>query len=91
MNEKITAAAIKFRGKVFIGDFHLDCHLDAVASIGRAGFEAVEEFFSELISCEGFVTSGGRFVDREKALQIARDSKQTKTQLDYLLSEELAR
>jgi len=65
--EKIICSAIKTQnGQVFIGQRHHDCFRD----MKKAGIK-------NMLSCmhlQGFVTSEGRFVNREEAYEIQKNA-----------------
>lgn len=63
--EKIKAAAIEYRGKIYTGTLHSD----AYEQLGRELDLPPLELYDDQI--EGFVTTQGRFVDRTEAEQIA--------------------
>jgi len=84
MMEKIVLAAIVFEGEIYVGRRH--CEIVAYI-VKRTGAKKVPG------SCpQGFVTSEGRFVDREEAGKIAIASGQIE-KLKYstyqLFSEEI--
>lgn len=70
MNEKIVAAAIRYRGKIWSGRSHTD---------------VLKKMFAEDVTPEssdtdmGFLVSDGRFVSREEAAHIAFKGGQTET------------
>ncbi len=75
MPEKISAAAVRCNGdKVFTGANHLECWMKitqlAVDEKTKADYMTNHE--------DGFVTSSGRFVDREEAFHIAKHNQQIK-------------
>ncbi|MFT4115421.1 hypothetical protein [Bradyrhizobium sp.] len=84
--ETITSAAIRYDGHVFEGALHSDAYEAAASATGRD--------FGEVISAtkpqdSGFLTSSGRFVDREEAARIANGARQTTHQVDELVGEHL--
>ena len=69
--ERITVAAIKYRGDTFMGHLHSDAwNLMNEKYPGAIMTEKNSEF--------GFMTSAGRFVSREEALKIADKAEQLK-------------
>lgn len=65
--EKVTAAAIRVSGQVFTASNHGEAFNDAEHALGYIPRGDAED---------GFVTSSGRFVDRETAYDIAEDAGQ---------------
>lgn len=67
--ESIKAAALRYKGEIFTGPTHADavCVLEETYPDYRA--REVED---------GFVTSTGRYVDRDEALAIAQGKDQVK-------------
>ncbi len=73
--EKIEAAAIQFEdGSVFTGQIHADALIAAGEELGVHHIDKITGYI------EVFVTSSGRFVDREKAGALAKAARQ----LDHL-------
>lgn len=69
-DEKITAAAIKFRGQVFSGFNHL-LILEQITSLNP---NIADEELNELYNSDsGFVTDKGRFISRKEAHQISKE------------------
>jgi hypothetical protein len=67
--EAIKSAAIKIGDDIFEGDIHADAALKASEVHGESVFDGIEEN-------EGFMTTKGRFVDREEAMKIAKQQQQ---------------
>lgn len=73
--ERITAAAVRTRdGRVFQGPLHAEAREAAEKAGALTDYEPGEHRGDN-----GFVTSRGRFVSREEALQLARAAKQRVT------------
>jgi hypothetical protein len=67
-NEKIKAAAVYYKsGRIYTGACHLLAHAEALETGELSG------------GClaDGFVTTLGRFVDREQAFELAQNAQQT--------------
>lgn len=68
--ERIQAAALRYKDRVFIGKGHIDA------------YDALERVFTSSIDMkeveQGFMTDSGRFVDRNEAAEIAEKAKQYK-------------
>lgn len=84
--ERIKAAAIRFHGEIFTGP----SHADAIFELEKAhpGFD-YHDIDSE--DTQGFVTTNGRWVNREDARKIVNRTGQMKQTLepDGLISEDL--
>lgn len=67
--EYIKAAAVRFGEELFTGRMHIEaiCALKAAHPDWATSNQSIEE---------GFVTDGGRFVDREEAMRIAETAEQ---------------
>ena len=76
--ERVKAAAVKFRGKIFTGA----THADAMDAIGKSEAEIDELYANGEIDTDGFVTTSGRYVDRMEAGRIALAHDQFKAELD---------
>ena len=79
--EKISASAVQYSGELFTGTLHSDVY--------NAIREKYPQFDPELEWEKyklGFVTTSGRFVNRDEALKIAERNDQLKpgVSLDYL-------
>lgn len=92
MKERIICAAIQIveTGKVFYGHRHDQC-INSMNS--ELGWTMNRRQISQVKKVQGFVTSNGRFVDREEALIIALENDQVldKSNIrgDSLYSEDL--
>lgn len=71
--EKITAAAMRNDGKVYTGKTHFQIMRELIASPDMEGQDVAKWL---LTAEDGFVTTTGRFVDREEAFEIARSAAQ---------------
>lgn len=81
MTETIKHAAVKSKdGRVFMGKSHAEC-------FWQGSNIAVE--MSSKADDQGFVTSTGRFVNREEASRLAWYAKQINRDNGYLFSEDL--
>lgn len=78
-------------GIVFCGWRHCDCFVPLGAWAQRLTAEEREKIGEEQLAGlhQGFLTSLGRFVDREEGMTIARAAKQTDSSKGYLFSEDL--
>src|SRR5688572_17743612 len=67
--EKIELSAVRFRGEVFTGK----THVDALKELGKRypDWEAIRELLEG-----GFITTTGRYVDRDEAGKIAMNAGQ---------------
>lgn len=72
--EQIKAPALRYQGQVFAGV----SHIEAIAKLKKV-FPNVHLSYVE----DGFVTTSGRFVDREEANNIAKENDQLRPDLDY--------
>ena len=61
-NEIVICAAIKIKGQIFRGNRHNDCFLSARQRFG--------DELKVLRDEQGFITSTGRYVDREEGYQL---------------------
>jgi hypothetical protein len=88
--EKIICAGILVNGKVYNGHRHNHC-LEAMNS--ELSWTMNRQQISQLEKIQGFITSEGRFVDRQEALKIAREANQilneSEVRGDLLYSEDL--
>jgi hypothetical protein len=75
--ETIRSAAIKFRGHVYEGDVHVTAVENAAKKLGISVEDLIDEANAHvgakeaLSDLKGFVTSTGRYIDREEARKIA--------------------
>jgi hypothetical protein len=78
-------------GIVFCGWRHCDCFVPLMAWSSRLLPEERSRIGEEQLAGrhQGFLTSLGRYVDREEAMVIARAAKQTKSDRTILFSEDL--
>lgn len=82
--ERIVAAAMRIRGKVYTGKFHAAAVWDAYSHDAFPEYTTTEDFKKAWETDqlprdmeEGFVTNTGRFVDREEAFELAGVAGQT--------------
>jgi hypothetical protein len=72
-SEMIIASAIQLKnGQIFIGKRHTDAQMNAELILGKDNYGKME------IINDGFVTSGLRFLSREKAYILAKNNGQYK-------------
>lgn len=78
-------------GIVFCGWRHGDCFVPLHAWASRLTPEERERIGEEQIAGrhQGFLTSAGRYVDREEGMRIARAAGQTESEKSGLFSEDL--
>ncbi len=78
-------------GIVFCGWRHCDCFVPLTAWAQRLTTEERARIGEEHLAGrhQGFLTSRGRYVDREEAMVIARAAKQTDADKSGLMSEDL--
>lgn len=74
------AAVMSDQGWIFLGK----CHADCFYQMRNVGIPAPKGSFNQ-----GFVTNLGRFVPRDRAMQIAYDSGQVYYRGNFLISEML--
>lgn len=79
MPENIECAAIKYKGRIYIGVRHESAIYKACLGEGHYPRRYTD----------GFLTSFGRFVSRQEAAVIAWDARQTRVKYDFLYSENL--
>jgi hypothetical protein len=85
--EFIKSAAIRHKnGKIYEGPIHSDAYEAAAADTGQSFGKIIGKTRPE---DAGFVTSKGRFVSREEAAKIARETKQAPHAQDELSAEYL--
>jgi hypothetical protein len=75
--ETIEAAALLIGGQIFTGKNHAEAQMSADDELGR---NWLDEFSNDLR--DGFITSKGRFVERDEAAQIAKNAQQISTYRD---------
>lgn len=79
--EEIKHAAVKTEcGLIMLGKSHADC----IHKAHHTGLKA-----SQGARAQGFMTSKGRYVEREEAAKIAVKAKQVNPNIDFLFSEDL--
>ncbi len=78
--EKVESAAVCYNGKIY----KASTHAMALLALGKEH----RKFSLEEIQ-QGFITSKGRFVDREQAEVIAKNASQTSVEENELHSENL--
>lgn len=78
-------------GLLFCGWRHADCFTTLNAWAARLSTEERSRIGEEQLAGrhQGFLTSCGRFVDREEAMKIARAAEQTAAKKTQLFSEDL--
>jgi len=81
--EAITGAAIKYRDKIYRGAIHSDAAENAAHETGAASRDVIYE------SRPGFITTTGRFVDRDEATKIAAKTGQLEEGQTKLFGEDL--
>lgn len=78
--EKIKAAAVKINEQVFEGANHTDALQQAAEAAGVTLEEMADRLPKEKSDVNGFVTTDGRYVDREEAYRIAKAAEQINTE-----------
>jgi hypothetical protein len=82
VQERVVAAALKIKGKVYTGVYHPDAMWDAWDKGAFPKYKTMDAFQMAWedgkihADEEGFVTSTGRFIGREEAFDIAAKAKQ---------------
>ncbi len=69
MNERVLCAAVKYRDKIYFGHRHMHC-MEALHGELSWYMNRQEMIEAERECIDGFVTTIGRFVDREEGYKI---------------------
>jgi len=81
MCERVSIAAIRYREVTYVGARHLDIKTKILEALGE--LPKAKEYE------EGFLTDAQRFVTRKEAAKIAFSAGQTRTELQFLYSEDI--
>lgn len=86
LQESIRAAAVRYQGKTYEGALHSDAYEAAAQDTGKEFGRVIGDTKPQ---DAGFITSTGRYVDREEAARIANRAGQTTHDVDDLAGEHL--